>query len=99
MRQPPVEIQQAIREEWAQNQSINLERLLELHPEWRAEIEEWILGFLIDEAEEIPDETEYLLFDIMESGATPRRRNERSWDSAHRLRERMRQQTRGGDPG
>lgn len=79
MRQPPAEIQQAIREEWTRYQHINIERLRELHPEWRAEIEDWIVGFLIEEADEILDDAEDLLGEIMDSDAVPRRRNERSW--------------------
>jgi len=96
MRQPPAEIQQAIREEWAESQSINIERLRELHPEWRAEIEDWIVGFLIEEADEIPDDVEHLLSDIMESDATPRRRSEKSWARPARARDRLRHKT-GGD--
>lgn len=79
MRQPPAEIQQSIREEWTRYQHIDIERLRELHPEWRAEIEDWIVGFLIEEAVDLPNEVEDLLGEIMDSDAVPRRRNERAW--------------------
>jgi hypothetical protein len=86
MRELPVEIQQKIRDDFAVCQDIRLDYLRETYPQWQAEIEDWIIGFLINEADEIPDHLEDLVFEIMESDATPRRRESQTWSRAAKPR-------------
>ena len=67
-------IEAGIREEWRARGNINLERLREYYPALRGEIEDFILGFLINEADlpdPFPEHVEDLISDIMENGTLP----------------------------
>ena len=86
MQEPPKEIQEEIRQEWAEQQYVDVERLRALYPEWQEEIEDFILGVIID-SDEIPEELEDLVFELMEGGRKRRRRPRRPRVRGPRLME------------
>lgn len=69
MNELPSDIQQEIRQTWAVDRGIPFDYLCERYPGWREEIEEFIIGFLVDEVDNLPDddEIEDLLAKLLDS--------------------------------
>jgi glycosyltransferase involved in cell wall biosynthesis len=69
MNELPSEIQKEIRDAWAADRGIPFDYLCDRYPGWREEIEDFIVGFLVDEVDELREdyEIEDLLAKLLDS--------------------------------
>jgi hypothetical protein len=84
MRELPAEIQEEIRRAWRHERAVPFDSLIERFPAWTNEIEELVIGFLADEADELPQndrDLEDVIFRILDQAE----RDERHRDQRLRL--------------